>query len=431
MNPRILNRKTGFLPNRKHWQVLARLRLLICALLLLLSLSSPPNAAAMHFAPAVDTIVRCEQLVYNSPITSNLNVDLYIENVTDLYGAEMRLTFNPAAMQVVDADPGTSGVQILPLSGFLSQDFVVKKVADNNAGTIWYAATQLNPSPPVSGTGAVVRVIFQPVITGTFTLTFTYQKLATINGEQIPATTQNCTLIFESNPATPTQPPATQTPVPPTATPTQPPATQTPEPTATPTQPPATQTPQPNSTFSDVPLDHSLYAYIENLYHNGITSGCSTNPLRFCPESNVTRAQMAVFLLRSKYGNNYTPPPATGIFADVPMTYWAVKWIEQLYNEGITSGCAISPLEYCPENNATRAEMAIFLMRSKYGTGYVSAPATSIFTDVPTTYWAAGWINQLAAEGITTGCGSGDYCPENPVTRAQMAAFLVRAFNLP
>jgi len=231
---------------------------------------------------------------------------------------------------------------------------------------------------------------------------------------------------------TPTQPPATQTPVPPTATPTQPPATQTPvPPTATPTQPPATQTPDPNSTFVDVPLDHPLHAYIENLYHAGITSGCSTKPLMFCPESNVTRAQMAVFLLRSKYGNNYTPPAATGIFADVPMTYWAVNWIEQLFHEGTTNGCAVSPLEYCPENNVTRSEMAIFLMRSKYGSGYASTPATAIFMDVPTTYWAAGWINQLAAEGITTGCGSGDYCPENPVTRAQMAAFLVRGFNLP
>jgi hypothetical protein len=47
---------------------------------------------------------------------------------------------------------------------------------------------------------------------------------------------------------------------------------------------------------------------------------------------------------------------------------------------------------------------------------------------VPNTHWAAAWIKQLAAEGITTGCGGGNYCPYNPVTRAQMAVFLVRAF---
>jgi len=54
-----------------------------------------------------------------------------------------------------------------------------------------------------------------------------------------------------------------------------------------------------------------------------------------------------------------------------------------------------------------------------------------IFTDVPATYWAAAWIKQLAAEGITSGCGGGNYCPGDPVTRAQMAKFLVLAFNLP
>ncbi|PKN93180.1 MAG: hypothetical protein CVU44_12185, partial [Chloroflexi bacterium HGW-Chloroflexi-6] len=46
-------------------------------------------------------------------------------------------------------------------------------------------------------------------------------------------------------------------------------------------------------------------------------------------------------------------------------------------------------------------------------------------------YWAAAWIKQLAAEGITGGCGAGNYCPDRPVTRAQMAVFLVKAFNLP
>jgi len=43
----------------------------------------------------------------------------------------------------------------------------------------------------------------------------------------------------------------------------------------------------------------------------------------------------------------------------------------------------------------------------------------------------AAWIKQLAAESITTGCGSGNYCPEDPVTRAQMAVFLVKTFSLP
>jgi hypothetical protein len=77
--------------------------------------------------------------------------------------------------------------------------------------------------------------------------------------------------------------------------------------------------------------------------------------------------------------------------------------------------------------------MAIFLLKAKYGASY-SPPAVGSstgFGDVPTDHWAAKWIKQLAAEGITGGCGSGNYCPDTPVTRAQMAVFLVKTFNLP
>jgi len=76
--------------------------------------------------------------------------------------------------------------------------------------------------------------------------------------------------------------------------------------------------------------------------------------------------------------------------------------------------------------------MAVFLLKSKYGSSYVplDVGTDTGFGDVPTTHWAAAWIKQLAAEGITGGCGGGNYCPESPVTRAQMAVFLVKTFNL-
>jgi hypothetical protein len=77
--------------------------------------------------------------------------------------------------------------------------------------------------------------------------------------------------------------------------------------------------------------------------------------------------------------------------------------------------------------------MAVFLLRAKYGPAYTPPAATGVFQDVPVSYWAAGWIEQLAAEGITGGCSATPklYCPASPVLRDQMAAFLVRAFNLP
>jgi hypothetical protein len=186
-------------------------------------------------------------------------------------------------------------------------------------------------------------------------------------------------------------------------------------------------------TFSDVPNTYWAWNFIERLYSAGITGGCSLNPFGYCPETTVTRAQMAVFLERGIHGSSYNPPAvgsSTG-FNDVSPTYWAGAWIKQLAAEGITGGCGSG--NYCPESAVTRAQMAVFLLRSKHGATY-SPPAvggSTGFTDVPPDYWAGAWIKQLVAEGITAGCGAGTYCPGAAVTRAQMAVFLVRTFNLP
>jgi hypothetical protein len=185
--------------------------------------------------------------------------------------------------------------------------------------------------------------------------------------------------------------------------------------------------------FLDVPFSHWANSWIERLYNAGITGGCSTIPFNYCPDNTVTRAQMAVFLLKGAHGSSFSPPAVgsgTG-FTDVPTNYWAAAWVKQLAAEGITAGCGAG--NYCPEVTVTRAQAAVFLLKSKYGSSY-SPPAVGIstgFTDVATNYWAAAWVKQLAAEGITGGCGGGNYCPDSVVTRAQMAVFLVKTFNLP
>jgi len=184
--------------------------------------------------------------------------------------------------------------------------------------------------------------------------------------------------------------------------------------------------------FADVPFAHWANSWIETLYNAGVTGGCATTPhLLYCPDAAVTRAQMAIFILRSMHGSAYIPPAATGtVFADVPIDAFAADWIEQLALEGITSGCGDG--NYCPDATVTRAEMAIFLLRGKYGSAYTPPVATGIvFGDVPTGSFAADWIEQLAIEGITGGCGDGNYCPDMNVTRAEMAVFLVRTFTLP
>lgn len=187
--------------------------------------------------------------------------------------------------------------------------------------------------------------------------------------------------------------------------------------------------------FADVPWDYWAWQDIERLYNSGITAGCGTNPLIYCPDSTLTRAQMAVFLLRGIHGAAYSPPPVGGStgFDDVPVIYWAAAWIKQFAVEGITSGCSYNPPLYCPEGITTQAQMAVFLLRSKYGSSYSPPPVggSTGFYDVPTNYWAAAWIKQLKVEGITTGCSGGNFCPESYVTRAQMAGLFVRTFNLP
>jgi len=179
--------------------------------------------------------------------------------------------------------------------------------------------------------------------------------------------------------------------------------------------------------FDDVPVDYWAVNFIEDLAASGITAGCGND--NYCPDDPVTRAQMAVFLERGINGSGFSPPAAMGnVFLDVAANSFAASFIEQLFLDGITAGCGGN--NYCPNAEVTRAQMAVFLLRAKHGAGYIPPPATGIFTDAPLGSFAVEWIEQLAAEGITVGCGGGNYCPNDSATRAQMAVFLVRTFNL-
>ena len=178
--------------------------------------------------------------------------------------------------------------------------------------------------------------------------------------------------------------------------------------------------------FTDVPTSQMFYAFIENIFHNGITGGCGAG--LYCPTDSVSRAQMAVFILMAKHGPGYAPPNCTPVFADVPCPSQYADWIGELAAEGITAGCGAG--KYCPADPVTRAQMAVFLLTAKYGPGYAPPNCTPVFADVPCPSQYANWIGELAAEGITGGCGAGKYCPSDPNTRGQMAVFLVTTFGL-
>jgi hypothetical protein len=70
--------------------------------------------------------------------------------------------------------------------------------------------------------------------------------------------------------------------------------------------------------------------------------------------------------------------------------------------------------------------MAVFLLKAEHGSAYVPPTCQGLFDDVPCPGTFANWIEQLSAEGITAGCGGNDFCPASPVTRQQMAVFLLK-----
>ena len=191
------------------------------------------------------------------------------------------------------------------------------------------------------------------------------------------------------------------------------------------------------SDFNDVSQANPFHGSVERMVRDGITAGCTGG--NYCPDNPITRSQMAVFLLRAKHGGSYVPPPASGtVFFDVHVTDFASDWIEQLYAEGVTGGCAPPspqtgnlPL-YCPNDSVTRAQMAVFLLKVYHGVGYAPPPATGYFADVdPFTNIFAAWIEELARLQVTVGCGGNLYCPDSPVTRGQMAVFMAKSFHRP
>jgi hypothetical protein len=192
-----------------------------------------------------------------------------------------------------------------------------------------------------------------------------------------------------------------------------------------------------NRTFTDTPTYHPYFEAIEILYANGYTAGCATSPPRFCPDVIMDRAQAAVFMLRGNFGSGYVPVTPTHFFRDswsgVP---WAEGWAESMYLEGLTGGCLTSPLMFCPYDELTNVQAAVFGLRLKYGNLYAPPAATgTLFADLTNvSFWGTAWAEQAYEDGLIPACGTSGgkplFCPNSLVSRGFGASIIVKAKGL-
>lgn len=182
---------------------------------------------------------------------------------------------------------------------------------------------------------------------------------------------------------------------------------------------------RPGGTFVD-DNQHFAEGAIEAIAAEGITKGCNppTDDL-FCPDGEVTRGQMAAFLVRA-----LELPATTEDFFDDDQGSVFKDAINRLAAAGITEGCTPPDnTHYCPDDSVTRGQMAAFLARAFQ---LVTGSGADLFVDDDRSVFESS-IDTIATAGITTGCNpptNDRFCPDSPVKRGEMAVFLAHALNL-
>ncbi len=185
----------------------------------------------------------------------------------------------------------------------------------------------------------------------------------------------------------------------------------------------------PDPAFTDVPVTHLFFDSIGLLRDREISPGCGGT--RYCPEEPMLRSEMAAFLVRALFGENFQNS-SIPYFTDVPSTHSHFRYIQKLRETGITAGCTTTT--FCPADTVTRGQMAAFLVRARLGitdADRFPMQPTPLFTDVPASDPFFAYIQKLKELGITSGCTPDRFCPGEQTTRGQMAVFLTRAFLVP
>ena len=242
--------------------------------------------------------------------------------------------------------------------------------------------------------------------------------------------------------------------------------------------------------------DGALALWLDGTRRNGLTAidndQGQVGAVRWGAVDGVDAGTSGSFRLDEFDSRRDTYIGSLSVFSDVPLSHPLWRFVHSLYNAGVTGGCSATAFcpdlrspatrcrssccsrrkaastcpppapptlhrhpitspycrwikelvargitggcsggNFCPGLPVTRAQMAVFLLVTKEGSSYQPpACTTAPFTDVPTTSVYCRWVKELVARGITSGCGGGNYCPETSVTRGTMAVFLATTFSL-
>jgi hypothetical protein len=198
--------------------------------------------------------------------------------------------------------------------------------------------------------------------------------------------------------------------------------------------------------FTDVTTTSPYYDATRMMYALGVTTGCTTTPLQFCPQDSLLRKQMAAFIIRAwslkLWGDpeafrSNSPPSPTPYFTDATNSSDEFfPYIQKMKELGITNGCTAS--QYCPDDTLQNHQIAVFVTRARVlADGHCTTPcgvdsfaytSTPYFADVPTSDSFFKWIQRLAdlqavsPTVATFGCSLGNFCPYFvPTARGEMA----------
>ncbi len=187
----------------------------------------------------------------------------------------------------------------------------------------------------------------------------------------------------------------------------------------------AQETPEDGSGFVDI-VENIHEEDIRYIVERGLTVGCDLTGPRYCPDQDVTRAEMATFLTRALRLD--TKVPYLGVYADVAEGAWYTPFVEAMGAYGLTD-TRISG-SYRPDDYMLRSEMAIFLAKA-FQLASTDDASVSSFRDIPADAGYSGAAEAILEAGITRGCGVDPlrYCPDDTVKRDTMAAFLARALR--